>query len=151
MVTSQRIRELIQPLLNDSGLVLMDIKLQGSSGRLKITVTLDHRERSILLDECASWSRAFEDVLDSAGDIPRQYALDITSPGLDWPLEEEWQFKKNIGRLLKVTFRIKTADGEKTVTKTMKLLETDAENLIFENEGQVSMSVIENAFVAPMW
>ena len=105
MITSQWVRELILPRIEGSDIEVLDIKLRPIRGRVKITFTIDHRYRGIMLDECAAWSRRFEDVFDSAPDFPRKYALDVSSPGLNQPLIHIWQFRKNIGRTLNIVVR----------------------------------------------
>ncbi len=105
LLTERRIRELLIPTITDADVEVMDIRVGGAGGRLRMTVTLDHHQRAITLDECGMWSRRFEEALDLAKDVPREYALDVSSPGLDWPLKQAWQFEKNVGRTLQLVYR----------------------------------------------
>jgi len=98
VVTPQQIRELVRPLLEGSDFELLDVRLHGSGGRLHITIFLDRRTGAITLDQCAQMSRRFEEEFDLRDEIPRVYALDVSSPGLDWPLQKDWQFRKSVGR-----------------------------------------------------
>ncbi len=112
VLTERRIREIIAPALTDEAVALLDVMVRGVSGRLQLAITLDHKERAITLDECATCSRAFEDRLDLADDVPREYALDVSSPGLDRPLSEAWQYTKNVGRAIKVVIRDPELDSQ---------------------------------------
>jgi len=151
VITQQRIEELILPLLEDSEFEIVEIRLHGRSGRLFIAIKLDHRERSIFLDECAKWSRNFEDVFDITLDFPRQYALDVSSPGLGYPLMKEWQFKKNIGRTLIIEERPEKSEQGKPTIRKAKLISVEKGKLLFDDDLSVEMKSIIKAKVALPW
>jgi ribosome maturation factor RimP len=46
-------------------------------------------------------------------ELPGRYRLEVSSAGLDRPLEYAWQYQKNIGRLIKITF-----DDDNGIRKT---------------------------------
>lgn len=77
----------------------------------------------LTLDEVAEATRAVSDALDSAdpmGDNP--YTLEVGSAGLDRPLTTRDQFRRNVGRLVKIT----TTAGT-TTTDRLTSVETDGE------------------------
>jgi ribosome maturation factor RimP len=51
---------------------------------------------------CASLSRALSGELETNELLEEAYTLEVSSPGLDYPLTEKRQYLKNIGRTLKV-------------------------------------------------
>lgn len=77
----------------------------------------------LTLDEVADATRAVSDALD-ASDVMGQapYTLEVSSAGLDRPLTTRDQFRRNVGRLVKVT----TTDGT-TTTDRLTSVETDGE------------------------
>uniref|UniRef100_UPI0039A48F98 ribosome assembly cofactor RimP n=1 Tax=Ornithobacterium rhinotracheale TaxID=28251 RepID=UPI0039A48F98 len=64
----------------------------------QIQVLVDGDE-GLPMEEVVRISRHIEHNLDREAE---DFALTVSSPGVDYPLQSERQFKKNIGRLLKV-------------------------------------------------
>ncbi len=113
MDTKEKLAELIQPYLpvdatNGSAVHVVDIQVAGKQGgRLKVTILLDS-DTGITIDQCASVSRQLGNQLDETDLFDgRAFTLEVSSPGVDFPLTQPWQFRKNIGRQLAVTL----ADG----------------------------------------
>jgi ribosome maturation factor RimP len=102
------------------GLVLLDLKQRGERGSSILEVVVDG-ERQVTLDELADVARWMGQQLDEAADsLPGRYRLEVTSPGLDRPLEHIWQYRKNIGRHVKLTLD----EGEaKRTTALYRLLD----------------------------
>ncbi len=96
----QRLREEVE----HRGLVLLELKRRGERGTSVIEVIVDS-ESGVKLDDLTELSRWTSALFDEAEEaIPGRYKLEVTSAGLDRPLEHHWQYKKNVGRLLKLTF-----------------------------------------------
>ena len=66
------------------------------------------------LDEVADATRAISDAFDS-GDVmgEQPYTLEVSSAGVDRPLTTPEQYRRNVGRLLKITL----ADGSTTTDR----------------------------------
>ena len=98
------IRQLLQPYLNDDQLYIVDIQVAGrQGGRIKVTILLDS-DTGILIDECAEISRklgAQMDEMNFFGEAP--FTLEVSSPGVDFPLTFPRQFVRNVGRQLTIT------------------------------------------------
>jgi ribosome maturation factor RimP len=86
------------------GMVLLDLKRRGERGTTVIEVVVDSEEGVKLddLTELSRWTAALFDEAEEA--IPGRYRLEVSSAGLDRPLEHLWQYRKNLGRLIKLTF-----------------------------------------------
>ncbi|GAA4416528.1 hypothetical protein GCM10023187_48030 [Nibrella viscosa] len=101
-----RITELLQPYLNGDQFFIVDIHVAGrQGGRIKVTVLLDSDE-GITIDECASVSRrlgAQLDEIDLFSGAP--FTLEVSSPGIDFPLQFRRQYLKNVGRQVAVTLK----------------------------------------------
>lgn len=99
-----RITEWLQPYLNDGQLYIVDIQVVGrQGGRIKVTILLDS-DTGITIEECASISRRLGGQMDEQnffGESP--FVLEISSPGVDFPLTFTRQYVRNIGRQLTVT------------------------------------------------
>ncbi|WP_018619685.1 ribosome maturation factor RimP [Spirosoma luteum] len=99
-----KLTELIQPHLNDGQLYIVAIQVAGrQGGHIKVTVLLDS-DMGITIDECAQVSRKLGgemDELNFFGESP--FTLEVSSPGVDFPLTFPRQFVRNLGRQLVVT------------------------------------------------
>jgi ribosome maturation factor RimP len=71
----------------------------------KIYIELDDRNGPVSIKDCMALSRAIEGQLDREVE---DFALEVTSPGLDRPFRVFDQYRKNIGRQVKV----KDVDGK---------------------------------------
>lgn len=99
-----RIIELLQPYLNQEQFYIVDVQVVGrQGGRIKVTVLLDS-DTGITIDECADISRRLGEQMDEVnffGEAP--FTLEVSSPGVDYPLTFRRQYVRNIGRQLVVT------------------------------------------------
>ena len=111
------------------GLVPLALLQRGQRNTTVLEVIVD-AERGVDLDEIAELSRAIGGILDEVEDqLPGRYRMEVSSAGLDRPLEHEWQYRKNIGRLLKITFDDERAGVH---TDVFRLNGIDTEGLTLE-------------------
>lgn len=95
----QKIEQLLEPLLENDRFFVVDIKVSLSKVHSKVTILLDSDE-GIKIDECTAISRQLGTDIDEM--MPEKYTLEVSSPGVDFPLKSERMYRKNIGRSLKV-------------------------------------------------
>ena len=92
----------MEGILSGTDIFLVNVKVDNNN---KILVLIDTQE-GISIDECVGVSRELEEKLDREKD---DFALEVSSPGLDSPFRVIEQYQKNVGR--KITL-VRT-DGEK--------------------------------------
>lgn len=110
MVPVEEIRQLAESSLEDETQFIVDVKLSAgkrSSSRILVIVDGDH---GVSIESCATISRKLSKALDDAG-VDDQCVLEVSSPGLDQPLKGERQFRKNVGRRLRVTTDDRIEEG----------------------------------------
>ena len=96
MVFKEKVRELVDKALEERpSLFLIDLSISESN---KIMVTLDG-DNGVNLQDCIDISRAVEHNLDRE---EQDFSLEVASAGATSPLKTFRQYKKNIGRILKV-------------------------------------------------
>lgn len=73
----------------------------GAKSSVKIAVDADQRPDLDLLEEASQLIGAAFDAAEEAQqiDLGPSYTLEVTTPGLDFPLREARHFQRNIGRL----------------------------------------------------
>ncbi|MBZ0264188.1 hypothetical protein K8I28_05930 [bacterium] len=150
VITPEGIRELITPLFAGSLIELLDVQLRGGRGRIGFAIILDHTERGITLKECTMFSRQIEELLDMAENFPREYALEVTSPGVGHPLRYDWQFRKNIGRKLKINL-VEVDEKGRPGTFNGELTGVSGEELQFKDGTTLAVREIAEAKVQLPW
>lgn len=104
-----RLRTVIEPVVVAAGYHLEDLSVSRAGRRHVVRVIVDG-DQGINLDAVADVSRAVSAALDdaeaAAGDIVAgEYQLEVSSPGVDRPLTLPRHWRRNVGRLVKVTTR----------------------------------------------
>ena len=98
-----QIRELINPVFERMHIHLVDLELRGHLNNQVLSIYAD-TDSGISLQEITDLTREIEDILDLENPIPGKYRLDVSSPGIDRPLKDIWQYRKNMGRKLQVDY-----------------------------------------------
>jgi ribosome maturation factor RimP len=120
----EAIGKMINELLQDNpDYFLVDITIKPGNS---IQVLLDS-DSGLSIEKCVRYNRALYKKIEEAALYPEgDFALEVSSPGLDEPLKLHRQYSKNIGRQVEIT----TNEG---VIKEGKLL-TVGENEITVEE-----------------
>jgi ribosome maturation factor RimP len=106
MNIEKRVRELVEEKIADKpNLFLVDVKMHSNG---KLIVLLDGDD-GVGIDDCVAVSRHVGFHLEEENVIETAYNLEVSSPGIDFPLSSPRQYAKNVGR----TLGIKMADGVK--------------------------------------
>lgn len=98
---SGEIQRITEGYLPDDSFFVVDVKLTGKRGNEKVVILVDGDE-GISVDICADISRSVSEELELLNMFEESYTLEVSSPGLDFPLVSERQYYKNIGRQLKI-------------------------------------------------
>ncbi|HEY0900247.1 MAG TPA: ribosome assembly cofactor RimP [Sphingobacteriaceae bacterium] len=124
MNVEQRVKDLVEQKIADRpDLFLVDVRMQAN-GNLSILVDGDN---GIGIADCAAISRHVGFHLEEENTIEQAYNLEVSSPGIDLPLNSERQYRKNLGRSV----------GIKTVENTRregKLLEVSEAGITIEEK-----------------
>ena len=107
MALEDKIRDLAEGLLKDDEHFLVEVSAKPSGRGTKVKILLDG-DNGVTIDDCAELSRALGDEIEGAGLIDQAYTLEVSSPGVDYPLAMPRHYRKNIGR----TLRIQRTDGK---------------------------------------
>lgn len=89
-----RLSAIIAPVVAAMGLELVRIQLTGQPGNLTLQVMAeDPATGQLTIDQCTRLSRALDEPLDAADPIAGEYALEVSSPGIDRPLtrRKDWE------------------------------------------------------------
>ena len=95
------ILDLVEKHLPDEEHFIVEVKIDRVADKTKILILVD-ADQGMTNAACASLSRALSGELETNELLEEAYTLEVSSPGLDYPLTEKRQYLKNIGRTLKV-------------------------------------------------
>lgn len=98
MISKAKVEELINERIAELNNGLFVVELSISSSNV-INVELDKYEGGVAVEDCMSVSRNIEHNLDRE---QQDFELNVSSAGLDRPLRVLPQYKKNIGRTVKI-------------------------------------------------
>jgi len=107
MDLSTTITEMAASLLKEPHLFLVDVVISGNRVQKKVVVIIDGDEGATI-EDCAKLSRALSAQLDEEETIPEKYTLEVSTPGVDFPLKLKRQYKKHLGRGFKITLTDKS-------------------------------------------
>ena len=88
-------------MVEDHGAFVVDLELVGAE-HYRVVRVLVHRDPGVTVETCVAISHEVGDLLDVEDPLPGRYRLEVTSPGLDRPLETDGDFQRARGRKLKV-------------------------------------------------
>ncbi|MFC4739303.1 ribosome assembly cofactor RimP [Flavobacterium ponti] len=139
-----------EALAQKTSMFLIDLTVTEDN---KISITLDD-DNGVILQDCMDISRAIEHKLDEEELI---YSIDVASAGVSTPLKFIRQYKKNVGRNLKVTTnelekieaKLTNADDEKITlewqSREPKKIGKGKETV--NNKKEIAYSEIKEAIV----
>jgi ribosome maturation factor RimP len=140
---TDRLTGLLAAPLSGLGLDLEAVELTRAGKHSVLRVAVD-KDGGVDMDDIAAATRTVSDVLDEADPMgPGAYTLEVSSPGVDRPLTLPRHWRRNAGRLVKVTF----ADGD-PVTGRIRASDEDGADLDVDgSEVRVEFAQVRRAKV----
>ena len=134
--------ELLTPAVTQAGFVLEEVTVTPIGKRRLVAVVVDCEDRNPSLDEVTVVSKEVSAILDSytqMGEMP--FTLEVTTPGIDRPLTLGRHWKKNIGRLVKITPKT----GDKYIGRIASVKDNAVTIEIKGKESEISFAEISRA------
>ena len=142
MNLASNITDLLNPAVTRAGFILEEVKVTPIGKRRLVSVVIDCENRNPSLDEVTVVSKEVSSILDSysqLGETP--FTLEVTTPGIDRPLTELRHWRKNVGRLVKIT----PIEGEKYIARISAVNPRDVQLEIKGKEIFIPFSDISRA------
>ncbi|WFE27407.1 ribosome maturation factor RimP [Solwaraspora sp. WMMD791] len=108
VVRRDRLRAVIEPVVVAAGFDLEDVSVSRAGRRHLVRVIVD-ADGGVGLDAVAEVSRSISAALDEAEStagadlVAGEYQLEVSSPGVDRPLRLPRHWRRNVGRLVRVS------------------------------------------------
>ena len=97
----EKIKNIVEKHLS-KGQVLIDVMESFESGFVRVVVD---SEATITLDDTAKLTKKLIKSDEFNNRYPNGCRIEITTPGVDAPLKKAYQFKKNINKNVKISYR----------------------------------------------
>jgi len=98
-----RILDMLTPVAREMGVDVLKVSLGGGDHQQLLRVIVD-QAGGVSFESVERISRALSLLLDAEDIIQRHYRLEVSSPGLNWPLESEADFNRHTGEMLQVCY-----------------------------------------------
>jgi len=154
------IESLLLPITDELGLDVLKVSL-GGGGRSQLLKVVVDQAGGVGADALARVSRGLALQMDAEDLIKGAYHLEVTSPGLDWPLQTEADFKRYQGEWIKVSFLEGTSwegrnlgsvdtEGDSVTDVRFRLL-IEAKKARDNREEVISMNEVQKVVRAINW
>jgi len=143
-VLEERVRSLVEPVLARHDAELVELAVRR--GRTQLVRVVADREGGIDLDTCAQVSQELSRMLDADDPITGRYTLEVTSPGLDRPLRRPADFRRVLGKRVRIVLAQSQHEG------TLEEVGDDRVRLTTEGGPiEVPLADVTNAKVVLPW
>ncbi len=113
----KEISQIVEKYLSEDQF-LVDAQIKGSDNKPKVIILIES-DSNLTIGACAQLSRKVADAIEENDLIDSRDVLEVSSPGIDKPLLNTRQYRKNVGR----TVNLKTIDGKEAEGKLKKVEE----------------------------
>ena len=148
MKVCEAVENFITPFAEQCGVEILEVEYAKKSDGMNLTIFID-KEGGITLDDCERLHRLIDEPLDELDPTDgKPYTLNVSSPGLDRPLKNQKDFKRNLNK--EITVKLFAALNGKKIYQGF-LRDYDEETFVLETEkGLVKFEKKKTALVEPL-
>ena len=136
---NSKLEATLNALLMESGLDLVDLKVNRQGRDIVIEVRADRPRGGITISECSRLNRQLVDKIEQEKLVSEEYSVTVSSPGVDWPLLA----RKDSLRVLKRDLRI-------TLNEPIDETWEYVGNLERVDDDQIALDVRKSLVIIPM-
>ncbi len=148
-MSRDRLIKLLEPAIENLGYELADLELKTGGADGLVRIFIDKAE-GIGIEDCEAVSRQVSTILDVEDAVQGNYALEVSSPGLDRTLTKPAHFKRFTGQDVRVKLRFPLS-GRRNYRGALK--SADDEKIEVEVDGEshsLPIATIESARLIPV-
>ncbi|HEX7340343.1 MAG TPA: ribosome maturation factor RimP [Rhodanobacteraceae bacterium] len=149
---TQALARRFNPALADLGLECAGVEWLPAQGQGTLRVYIENPEREVGIEDCEAASRELSTLLDVDDPIPGQYALEVSSPGLDRPLFTPEQFERFVDNEIKLTLSA-PVDGRRRFRGHIRGVDGQLIRMELDdgNPFEFEHDAVESARIVPDW
>ena len=151
--------DLAAPILENEGFELVDVEFVREGGRHVLRVFIDKLGGSapgngVSIDDCERASKAIDPAIEVADLIRTEYALEVSSPGIERPLTRPVHFERAVGQRVHIRlYKPQFEPPRKTLTGILAGFANDRIEIDVEGAGRfaIDRKDIAKANLKPVW
>ena len=144
------VQQLAEPLVSAQSLELVELSIRPHGGQAVVRLLVD-KPGGVTLQQCARLNQDLSQALETANVFEERYTVEVSSPGLDRPLESRRDYERAVGE--EIALNVAREDGRLSdVSGT--LLAVQPEAVVLKTPGgnlTIAMSQIRRAKKALRW
>ncbi|MFP4547674.1 MAG: ribosome maturation factor RimP [Fidelibacterota bacterium] len=121
----ERVQQIVEKILEENGLELVEFNLRHQRNRSSVKILVDTPRGNVNLDQIAEATRKINDSEEFYAELPEDFRLEVSSPGLNYPLKTAKDFSRHLNK----TIRLKYKEEGTTQTLTGDLAEVTGNNI----------------------
>lgn len=122
---SLELKNKVIEIIESIGYHFVDLKVSRSKNETIFEVLVDS-DSGITITECQKISKELSKFFDSSE--YNNYRLNVSSPGIGYPILYDWQFRKSISRVVEVKYK----SNDKLLKSKGKLIDSNSDSIIIE-------------------
>jgi len=130
----EKLTDVVGDYLKGENLILVDLQLLGRRKKSTLRILVDQPEGGITLDRCAHLNSVISQLLDREDLIQFSYTLEVSSPGLDRPLQSYEDFSRCLNRKVRIFLSQSLEDKYETSGLVISVTEAGIE---LDSDGQI--------------
>ncbi len=141
MIDLDTIKKEITPLVEERGFLVFGIKFSHYKDKDYLQIFVDKPEGGISLEECAVLNQEISEYLDKLDIFSQSYVLEVSSPGMDWPLKTFQDFRRVKNRKIRLILNT----GKTLEAKLIEVGEKDIKIMVKEHTLTINIDEIKEA------
>ncbi len=135
MQSKHPLQDMLEPEINRLGFDVVRILTIGQKNPT-LHIMIERKDRTdIVVEDCATDSRAVSEILDEKDPIKDQNNLEVSSPGLGRPLKKEKDFKRSMGEQVEIKL-YRAVDRQKDFTGALAAYDDNTVTIRYEDGSE---------------
>ena len=147
--SEDKARSIIHEICEERDIFVLKVDIIGGARNRKLRIVCD-TEAGISINQCRQVGAEIQDMFFRKNIFIDGYEIEVSSPGLDKPLEHAFEYKRNIGRDLSVDYD----NAEEVKHVVGKLVAFDESVLTLEADKEsvkIPVTAIKHAKIKLKW
>ena len=138
-----KIESLIKKAVEEKGYELYDVQYVKEGTQYYLRIFIEKiGEENISIEDCETVNDIVNPLLDDADLIKDQYYLEVSSTGVEKNIRKLQQYKKALGKEIRVNLFKKDENGNKQIEGILKTVNEDI--IVLENSGNIFNINLDN-------
>jgi ribosome maturation factor RimP len=148
-MAKSKLENIIEPVVEAMGYEVVRVLLTGNVRQtLQVMIDIKDGLRPVTVDDCATVSRKLSKILDEKDPIANEYALEVSSPGIDRPLTKVQHYNRFKDNEVKIE-TIDAVDGRKRIKGMLRGADV-SNNVHVDMDGKEYVIAFDNILKAKL-